>query len=481
MIAQLTSAKALKEERVEVAQEMRKLIDSAEGESRGFSTEEQEKWDGYKEKIDSIDSRIKHREDLDQIEAQRFADADIDEKRQHEELEETHGKRFEKDDPDRPLTNFEKNQAFRYFFAGRHGYRGKKDDLKAYKRARFNALDTDADDDLSGLDIDQAVEFRFHRGYSESGEEFGAPKTSREVIEQAKARREKRTQTVGTASEGGHTVPDEMMQPLEQALLWFGGMRQVAGIIQTDTGAKLPWPTVNDTTNVGEIIGEDSAVNSQDTVFSEVEFVDYKFSSKMMATSVELLQDSATNMPALIGDLAGTRIGRYANQVFTTGTGTAEPRGIVTDAVDSTVTTASNTEITYDEMLLLQHSVDPAYRRQGAQWMFHDTILRILKSIKSTSDGIPLWLPSIAVGEPDTMLGSTYEINNDMATGASAKAVIYGALNSYKIRDIRSFTLLRLDERYAEFHRIAWIAFMRMDGRMVNAGTNPVKYLTLSA
>src|SRR6185436_2684325 len=35
---------------------------------------------------------------------------------------------------------------------------------------------------------------------------------------------------------GGHfTVPDEMMRPLEVALLQFGGMRQVAQIIRTLT------------------------------------------------------------------------------------------------------------------------------------------------------------------------------------------------------------------------------------------------------
>ena len=52
---------------------------------------------------------------------------------------------------------------------------------------------------------------------------------------------------------------------------------------------------------------------------------------------------------------------------------------------------------------------------------------------------------------------------------------IFGALNKYLIRDVVGITLLRLDERYADFHQVAFLAFARADGNLLNAGTNPVK------
>mgnify|MGYP001114912750 CR=1 FL=1 len=48
------------------------------------------------------------------------------------------------------------------------------------------------------------------------------------------------------------------------------------------------------------------------------------------------------------------------------------------------------------------------------------------------------------------------------------------------IRDVVGVTLLRLDERYADYHQVAFLAFARSDGNLLNAGTNPVKHLALT-
>jgi HK97 family phage major capsid protein len=61
--------------------------------------------------------------------------------------------------------------------------------------------------------------------------------------------------------------------------------------------------------------------------------------------------------------------------------------------------------------------------------------------------------------------------------GSSAKKVIFGDLSKYIVRDVRDFTLLRLDERFAELGQVAFLAFSRHDGDLLNAGTNPVKYM----
>jgi HK97 family phage major capsid protein len=62
------------------------------------------------------------------------------------------------------------------------------------------------------------------------------------------------------------------------------------------------------------------------------------------------------------------------------------------------------------------------------------------------------------------------------AATTGTKAILFGALQKYLIRDVLSVTLLRLDERYADFHQVAFLAFARADGDLLNAGTNPVKH-----
>jgi len=43
------------------------------------------------------------------------------------------------------------------------------------------------------------------------------------------------------------------------------------------------------------------------------------------------------------------------------------------------------------------------------------------------------------------------------------------------------FTLMRLTERYAEYGQVGFITFMRVDGNLLDAGSNPVKYYANSA
>jgi HK97 family phage major capsid protein len=209
----------------------------------------------------------------------------------------------------------------------------------------------------------------------------------------------------------------------------------------------------------------------------------YLYSSKSVLVSLQLLQDSSVNVPDLIGRMLGERIGRIQNDHFTTGSGVSQPNGLLTAATDSAVTTVSTTLISYDEMVNLEHSVDPAYR-PGAKWMFHDGALKALKKVEALqysgdTTGLPIWLPGLAVNAPDTILGYPYVVNQSMSTPATTvKSVLFGALNKYIVRDVRDITLVRLNERYADYHQVGFLAFARSDGDLLDAGTRPVKYLT---
>lgn len=284
---------------------------------------------------------------------------------------------------------------------------------------------------------------------------------------------------------GGHyTVPNEMMRPLEVALLQFGGMRQVATVFRTETGAELPSPTLNDTSNAGALLGEGLEHTELDTEFGTLMMHAYKYTSRRVPVSVEFLQDNAINFAGRIGGILGERIGRITNTHFTTGDGSSKPLGIMTAATSSGVTTAGATTITYDNLIDLKHSVDPAYRDQGARWMFNDTTLKLVKKIKVPQfsgdlNGQPLWRAGLAAGEPSTIDGDPYTVNQQVASGAGSRAVAYGLLSKYQIRDVRDITLVRLDERYAELGVVAFLAFSRHDGDLLDAGTHPVKYLTM--
>src|SRR5690606_30105949 len=153
--------------------------------------------------------------------------------------------------------------------------------------------------------------------------------------------------------------------------------------------------------------------------------------------------DTAIALSEEIGGALGTRIGRITNKHFTIGTGTNQPQGIVTGATLG-ITAASETAITYDELVDLEHSVDASYR-QGAKFMLSDGALRQLKKLKDLN-GNPIWIPGVAAGAPDTILGYEYAVNPHMAApAAGTKSVLFGALNKILVRDVRDVRLYRLE------------------------------------
>lgn len=278
---------------------------------------------------------------------------------------------------------------------------------------------------------------------------------------------------IGTS--GAFTVQDGFVNSLETALLAWGGMRQVAEIIRTDSGNTIPYSTANDTTNTGELIAESTEVSAADPTFGAVNLYAHKYSSKLVKVPAELLEDSAFNIPTILGGMLGERLGRITNTHFTTGDGAARPRGITTMSTLGK-TTASGSAITMNEVLDLIDSVDEAYLI-GASFMLKRSTLTLLRKLVD-GQGQYLWTRGTQAGEPDLLWGYPYTTNQDMpAATTGLKSMLFGQLSKYKIREVRSIRLRRLVERYAEVDQEGFVAFGRYDGALIDAGTNPVKHM----
>lgn len=298
-----------------------------------------------------------------------------------------------------------------------------------------------------------------------------APKSHKDV--------ESRAASALIGSAGGFTCPVGFVSQIEQAMLDYGAIRPLADVMRTENGNELEWPTNNDTSNQGSWLGE-SADNSDgtDLAFGLAKMNAYKVSSKIIRVPLELLEDSAFDILSFISDKAGERIGRAMEAAYSTGNGIGKPRGIMTDAVLG-VTTASATAITGDEIIDLAHSIDPAYRRGGrCAFVMHDNVLAAIRKVKG-SDGQYVWVPGLQMGTAGMLYGFPVAINQgfDSTVAATKKTILFGDISKYKIRDVRNMTLQVLRERYAEYNQVGVLVIMRTDGRLLDAGTNPVKYL----
>ena len=417
----MATAVDLKDQRARIWERMKEINDAAEAENRSFTAEDTTNWDQAQRDLESLTERIKRAELMESTPASN------PESRLIVPGEQRMGHST-------PLIGTEEyHDAYRAWLKG--GERRMKPEQLAV---------------LSGGAVD-STEARALSAFSGTG--------------------------------GAYMIaPLGMAAAIEKAELFFDGMRQVATIISTETGADLPYPTSNDTANVGELLGEGAEASQQDVTFGRVIFKAHFYSSKVVRVPWELLQDGAFDVEAFLSGVFGERIGRIRNTHYTVGVAPSQPAGITLQTTQGKAgDTGSVTTVTADELYDLVFSIDIAYRSMGCRWMFRDSTLREIMKLKD-GEGRYLFNPGVPGGPPDTILTYPYTINNDVAAmNASVNSILFGQLSKYHIREVRGYALLRLEELYALNRQVAFVAFARSDGGLIDAGGNPVKHYTNAA
>lgn len=453
----MNDIKKLFEERGKLDHELKAMHSKAESEGRDFNAEERQKWDelcsrdaGLKGRIDRAEMLAKREKEMSEVRdygTSEHAPASAAGSQKREKIS--------KEERALAVEAWARCQKGRGLTA-RH-----KEALSKYRSqvdAKFNPRSNEI-----------YIQLRGDRSFKELQREL------RGIHPQYRAN----VNTTTAAS----LRPEGFVYSLERTLLTHGPMLTVADVLTTPTGNDLPWPTLDDDDNEGVLLAEETTIGtSVAPTLSKITLKAYKFSSRPIFASVESLQDSAFDLAAEFGADLGERLGRVINRKLTVGAGTTEPMGIVTASTLGKVAT-SNTTFTGDELMDLQHSVDPAYRTNAA-WMLHDTTMAIIRKLKST-DSQYIFQPGLQLGVPDRMLGAVIHINNAMdaigdaddTNDVAEKPVLYGDFSKYKARRVNEVQLVRLVERYADLGQEAFIAFHRVDGNLIN--TKAVKHLQM--
>ena len=297
----------------------------------------------------------------------------------------------------------------------------------------------------------------------------------RAVLQQAEAR----AQTAGTNSAGGYTVPVELASFIEKAMIASGPMydSNLFTVINTTGGNTFNIPTVNDTAVTAVAHTEGGSVTddgSKDVTFGQAQLGAYAFDTAWVRWSYELANDSILNVESLLGELLGERLGRIANSKLTTGSGSSDVEGIVTNSTLGK-TAAAVAAVTADEIIDLIHSVDPAYRSSpSTAIMMNDSTLSAVRKLKD-GQGNYLWqMGNYQAAVPQNILGYNVVVNQAMASQATGnKIMLFGDMSKFYVRKVGAPTLFVARERFAPDYGI--LGYARFDGVLAN--TAAIKHL----
>lgn len=286
----------------------------------------------------------------------------------------------------------------------------------------------------------------------------------------------------GTSAGGGYMVPPGFRDKLVERMKAYGGLAAEVDSFSTTTGNNIEYPTLDDTANSGGITAESAAVTSgADLVFGNVALGAYKYTSAgagsnlPLRVSVELLQDSAFDVQGLVSRALGTRIARAQAVHWCTGTGVAQPKGIVAATLTADDTVATSDTLVYQDFLNLEGALDPAYE-QNAVWVMNKGSWTAIRGIlDGGATGRPLIFDQAASGiggrPAKQLLGYPVIIDQAMPTytdTAAYFAVLGDLKEAYVIRRVSNIVVVVNPYSRAANGEVEYTAWERADGNIQN-------------
>lgn len=286
-------------------------------------------------------------------------------------------------------------------------------------------------------------------------------------------------QGVGTSTGGGYTVPPAFRQRLVEVMKAYGGLAAEVDSFDTGNGAPVEYPSLDDTSNQGDIVAEGSQPSTgADLTFGTVRLGSYRYDSvgpsgNPLRVSVELLQDSAFDVAALVARALGVRIARKQAAHWCTGTGVGQPLGIVASSLTSDNTLASSDTLSYQDFLDSEALLDPAYE-QNAVWVMNKNAWSGVRGIVDTP-GRPIILPQAVAGAgggvPKELLGYRVVLDQGMPTYTDTGAyfAILGDLReAYVIRRVSDLAIVVNPYTRASYGQVEYTGWQRADGTVQN-------------
>lgn len=251
----------------------------------------------------------------------------------------------------------------------------------------------------------------------------------------------------------------------------------VVTIITSTSGEDFTIPRLTaDAAGGGTVTAEGGTINAVDPTISSVVLSPFKYAS-INLWSAELDQDGISEIEDLIARSTARDLGLGAGAHLTTGTGTVQPNGIVTQATNGgtatgTAQTGGASYIAWPDLVGLYGSLAAPYRAAGSWMMSSDALSHVL-SFRDDS-GMPIW--SLGRDDRIRILGKPIFENPAMeALGSASKSVLFGDLSRYIVRRVSPARVeISRDYKY-DTDQVALKVVERLDGALVD--TAAVKYL----
>ena len=400
---EITMIKALQEQRANVWEQMKALNETSVSESRALSGEEERQWAALSKELDDKDAKIK-------------------------EFTELHQRNLDIEASFRKLNDTPTEKGV----AENRGGKSVADEFRAYAAGRLV--------DTRGLQA---------KSYEVKGDG---------VVDF-------RALSKLSASVGGNTVKTTFYERLMAHLIEVSAILNAGPtILNTSTGEPMQFP-ITTAHPTAALVAEAAQIPNNEPTFGQRALGAFKYGD-IIKVSNELLTDTSVDLEGYLSMSAGRAVGNAFGAHLVTGTGSAQPSGIITTATTGVTGGTGVAGVpTADNLIDLFYSVIAPYRNSpNAAWIVRDATMASIRKFKDTTNAY-LFQPSLTLGTPDTLLGKPiYTDPNIAATGLGAKSVAFGDISQYVVRLVNGVRFERSDDFMFDTDLVTFRVLIRGDG-----------------
>ena len=280
---------------------------------------------------------------------------------------------------------------------------------------------------------------------------------------------------------GGYAVPREIDRMIEAALKAISPIRAIANVVRTGSAGYRKLVTTSGVVS-GWATETGARSETATPTFQEIAPPSGELFANP-AASQAMLDDAQFDVESWLADEIAREFARAEGAAFVSGNGTNKPKGFLsytaTNEADSARAFGSLQYVAsgasgafassnpQDKLIDLVQALANPYR-QGAAFVMNSSTLARIRKFK-TSDGAFLWQPSLAVGQPATLLGYPVVEAEDMPDVASdSLSIAFGNFaHGYVIAERSETSILR--DPFTNKPFVNFYAVKRIGGAVANS------------
>ena len=264
------------------------------------------------------------------------------------------------------------------------------------------------------------------------------------------------------------TVPSSVFSELlTRMVLQSAVLSSNVRMVTTNTGENILMPRLT-AFGTAAIVAEGASFAESDPTFATVTMSAHKFGN-LLQVSDELIQDSAFDIERFVGQSLGTQIGQSIAGYLITGSGTAQPEGIMTNCTVGVTSSTAVAGVPSIANVLSLYSSLPAQYRDGSSFVMHPDTYAGIVALNDTT-GRSLVLPDLTSAQPLQMLGKPVYLDTNVATtGTANKSIFFGNLAEYSaVRMVNSVQVLSSPDYAFANGLVTLRSQLRLDAKVLN-------------